>query len=1499
MAKRSYIISIGADTSILDKKVSEANGKLSALGKNKVKVDIDFDYEDIEKVRDAIQELADYNPKLRSQINYDLQASLLNKKLEENTKNTKLQELLTNEKAGKGDLSKYVSSLLTDVYSGLMKGIPEIDLADKFKEALDLKASFEKYTGRYLSDDVDALFENLEEDFTDLESYTPRDTIFKGLPEEIQRNKELIRGLKLSLEELQEQGAIATDKPIDLSGLQNASADAGNLADQVGKVGTAISDAKNEVKDFNDEMYNASKVAKESVDNMLQVWNDFDREALKTKSAKELKERAAVITQEGNIIGGFSYGDDDSVSKTRHIQRAKSLGLTPMIGVHSHGGDDIPSMSVVNKSQLVVDNKLVDKFSGDLLAFWGEYEKGITKQVITGLSGVDVFDSENFFKKYGNILEDSGVAENLAKEYKALKKEIQDNETEYLKEFVDKYTTSDKSDVFESGIKTYLEDFVGKSINLENVDIDKIVSDIVGNIGKPKESLNSLFENALRKNITDISEESLDDFLVESFDPSDLFDLWGLNGIKQKGLQHFQMTKKLPQVFERGAKIDNFEDYYKTYSRSEFYAQNPLNLDTSGMAKVVNIIDDYVAQLERLYQIEQTLNNMKVDSADGKSYEEIGKHIEKMNAQYEQTIAEIEKLREIDDGSQSIKEQIGLLENLAVAYQNAIKASIPNDVSPGNWISKYTNIPRSEFFGEDRLYRDQKIKQNADQFKESVEQGILDIYKLPHYNEVFSNISDDVINTSALSEIPEIMERITSAGKEATQTMDEFNNTVSGKGVGDTPNEDVDALKEHSEYLQERVEMLEHQRDAAQDSAQDALDEAYESKQQKEDAERQLRDAEERIQVLEQENAELKQRRDESVDYQPQIEAMQAEHDSMRVDTEETERDTEATERNTEAHKENQNVKDSSTIAGSQEADTNATRENTDEIERNTEAHKENQQAKEESTSTGTQDKQTESIRENTSETERNTEAQKENKNVKESTSESDTTTSSTERMRENTEETERNTQAQRENSEERERAAGSFGQATTESTQKSAADINEESEAFNKLGASAILAAANKDKFTEANISLASQINGSSVPAIEKEAAALKELSSATGDAASAKKEYSKAEATKSKAKSTSKTKDTTSKESSEDENAKAKADAEKQAADLRERINRLSSGYGSYYKNVQAEATGRGGKAVENLMSSYEAEVASVTAEVEKLNSAWGEQSEKVKDVKSALDEYKNRSAATTATDVQEIAKRQLDKIDRAEAVRKQQGSDFMPEYAAELEKVRQNAVEIAEAAKNIDFSKAFDRSQIKGFITTLEDGDKALKKINDQQNLVATKGSLEKLRGKIAQDMSKGGLSGNLAQQYIDLKGAVDAAISSLDEAGDAAEKVSKVDLRGLIEQHQRLNASAKETGQLTAGFGSKFSEAINNQSAQFLATYFSFQDMIRYARQITSTVTETNSALTELKKVSDASNERIQQSFRTSAETAQELGATITNVINSTADWARLNYRSVIW
>lgn len=74
----------------------------------------------------------------------------------------------------------------------------------------------------------------------------------------------------------------------------------------------------------------------------------------------------------------------------------------------------------------------------------------------------------------------------------------------------------------------------------------------------------------------------------------------------------------------------------------------------------------------------------------------------------------------------------------------------------------------------------------------------------------------------------------------------------------------------------------------------------------------------------------------------------------------------------------------------------------------------------------------------------------------------------------------------------------------------------------------------------------------------------------------------------------------------------------------------------------------------------------------------------------------------------------------------------------------------------------------------------------------------------------------------------------------------------------------------------------------------ASMFSFYDLINVGRQIVTNINDIDTALTELRKVSDATEQRLTANFKNSADTAKELGATISDVISATADWSRMGY-----
>lgn len=129
-------------------------------------------------------------------------------------------------------------------------------------------------------------------------------------------------------------------------------------------------------------------------------------------------------------------------------------------------------------------------------------------------------------------------------------------------------------------------------------------------------------------------------------------------------------------------------------------------------------------------------------------------------------------------------------------------------------------------------------------------------------------------------------------------------------------------------------------------------------------------------------------------------------------------------------------------------------------------------------------------------------------------------------------------------------------------------------------------------------------------------------------------------------------------------------------------------------------------------------------------------------------------------------------------------------------------------------------------------------------------------------------------------------------ALYEQFNAAQSIAQVDK--LKMQFSALEAEVVKAGKTGNSFFTSFVKQLKSANAQLIATYFSLQDFIRYIREAAQTVVQIDSALTELRKVSDASSIRLQENFYKSSETAKELGTTISHVINITSDWARLGY-----
>ena len=69
---------------------------------------------------------------------------------------------------------------------------------------------------------------------------------------------------------------------------------------------------------------------------------------------------------------------------------------------------------------------------------------------------------------------------------------------------------------------------------------------------------------------------------------------------------------------------------------------------------------------------------------------------------------------------------------------------------------------------------------------------------------------------------------------------------------------------------------------------------------------------------------------------------------------------------------------------------------------------------------------------------------------------------------------------------------------------------------------------------------------------------------------------------------------------------------------------------------------------------------------------------------------------------------------------------------------------------------------------------------------------------------------------------------------------------------------------------------------------------FYKGVNEIRKGVQSVTEIDSALTELKKVTDETDETYARFLKTMSKTGAEVGATVSNLTNMAANWARLGY-----
>ena len=220
----------------------------------------------------------------------------------------------------------------------------------------------------------------------------------------------------------------------------------------------------------------------------------------------------------------------------------------------------------------------------------------------------------------------------------------------------------------------------------------------------------------------------------------------------------------------------------------------------------------------------------------------------------------------------------------------------------------------------------------------------------------------------------------------------------------------------------------------------------------------------------------------------------------------------------------------------------------------------------------------------------------------------------------------------------------------------------------------------------------------------------------------------------------------------------------------------------------------------------------------------------------------------------------------------------SKYTPEF---IERVNSKISEIGQ----LDITKPEDVARLKTI-------DSEVQKIVDDSKLLENK--LVKQDSKIADIISQIKIFRSQNTNMSSLqKQALDDVINYAEKLANTG-KVTAQQIEKIKISFSGLKAVVASSGNMGKNFFSQIGNRLTDMNSKFVAQFLSWQDWIRYIQQGINTVRELDTAMTEVRKVSNATETQYASFRDTVSSTAKEIATTNKELLNSSADFLRLGY-----
>ena len=469
---------------------------------------------------------------------------------------------------------------------------------------------------------------------------------------------------------------------------------------------------------------------------------------------------------------------------------------------------------------------------------------------------------------------------------------------------------------------------------------------------------------------------------------------------------------------------------------------------------------------------------------------------------------------------------------------------------------------------------------------------------------------------------------------------------------------------------------------------------------------------------------------------------------------------------------------------------------------------------------------------------------------------------------------------------------------------------ISSEADAANKAKEAFAAAAEQKQKFIDANIKVKESAEASAT-AIDKEAQKAQGASEAFSSATDKKNNF--VSANKSVKNSTDEKTSSGTRKSSDSDSTYKDSDTYKTLIDANKKLS-------SAFNKIDTEVFVDKNTELGQLKTRYE-ELTKEIQELTKSEETLGKVSEEdmqrlsaaTKQLMSDFEKYaqakkeaSKQKDSTYGADVLEKVQSQhtslIDKVDSGGYSNASGIANKLQQY----EQAYQRIIDLQKKLADIDITSDLGKK-------TAAEFDDAVKSFNNYgkeiENIIRKSENLQNKIGNIHRAVSEGFDLGDEASRRSELE-AFARSFDGLDEKSiQFSDSYSKVvfTIKNGNGEIEKITASFNQAGTAIDASSKNLGKAVNKFTSFFdgikkkageIVTYFTGANLVYKSvaqiRQGITYVKEIDAALTELKKVTDETDATYKKFLTTASQTAGQIGSTVKDFTNATADFARLGY-----